>query len=105
MAVHVMYRVTMVYRRGNDTVAVHVMYTYCQNYYGMQRYSDKVRIVILGQEQHEETVTYGTYIPWPSCVSIGLHEQLRHYMAMLDMSVYTVLHISVGVRKGLCAFL
>ena len=51
MAVHVMYTYCQSYCGmqgysdryivGNDVVAVHVMYTYCQSYCGMQGYSDR----------------------------------------------------------------
>ena len=56
---------------GYDAVAVHVMYTYCQSYCGMQEYSDKVHI---GTNKGGNCDIW--YISWPSSVSMELHVQL-----------------------------
>ena len=62
----------MVYRNTlTEGLVVHVMYTYCQSYCGIQGYSDKVHI---GTNIRGNCDIW--YISWPSSVSMELHVQL-----------------------------
>ena len=85
----------MVYRDTlTEGLVVHVMYTYCQSYCGIQEYSDRgvgstcnVHVLpellwytgILCQSTHRNNTRGNSdiwYISWPSSVSMELHVQL-----------------------------